>query len=184
MISKNAEMVYATPLGMLRGYIRHDSSLHIDAELKMHCPPLLSDMTVSECGILQWNIRVTGKCPGVRAVCVLEPHSKVGGGSDSGQCFDAQTWNDGTHILTLGTWDSEYLNILASRNVIPRRFATEDTDGIHWVRYIDLGLEIEVPDLREGEMIALRFSFAWATKAVSGEHLATWFAANEALAGC
>lgn len=181
MTSKKADLTYSTPLGELTGYIDYSGPLEILAELEVSAPVLPAHMKVSECRIFKWKLKATEDRSSFKAVCKFKPTTKVDGGPESGEYLDAQGWASEKHILSLGTDDSEYLNFRANKNIIPKRFATNNPDGLSWVNYIDNGLEIEVPNLLKNEHIELRFSVAWKNKDPTKEDISTWYAVDLAL---
>lgn len=178
---KKAELIYQTPLGEISGHLDYSGPLEflVDAEVFEFIPS--SNLKISECRVFKWKIKATEDHSGFKAICIFEPNCKVDGGPESGENLDAQGWESEKHILSLGTDDSEYLNFRAHKNILPKRFATHNPDGLSWVNYVDYGLEIEVPNLRKNEYIELRFSIAWKEKEQNEDDISTWLAVDFAL---
>lgn len=181
MTPKRAELIYQTPLGEISGYLDYSGPLESLAEVEVSAPILPAHLKISECRIFKWKIKATEDRSSFKAICKFEPNCKVDGGPESGEHLDAQGWESEKHILSLGTDDGEYLNFRAEKNILPKRFATQNPDGLSWVNYVDNGLEIEVPDLLKNEYIELRFSIAWKEKEQNENDVSTWFAVDLAL---
>ncbi len=180
-MNKKAELTYTTPLGEIRGYLNCDAPLIVKAELEVSTPTLPAQMEISECRVFKWKIEALEDCSELKAICQFEPNTQVVGGPESGQWLDAQGWKNENYILSLGTDDGEYLNSKAAKNIIPKRFTTNNPDGLRWVNYTDKGLEIEVPGLLKGEHIELRFSVAWKDNNSEEDDVSTWYAIDLAL---
>lgn len=179
--SKKAEFLYTTPLGGVKAYLDCDTPLTVQAESEVIVPALPAHMKISECNVFTWKIEAFEDCPQLKAVCTFESTSNVVGGPESGEWLDAQRWENEKYILSVGTDDSDCLHSRATKNIIPKRFATNNPDDLQWVTYTDTGLAIEVPPLLKGECIELRFAVAWKDKNGKEGDVSTWYAIDLAL---
>ncbi len=102
---------------------------------------------------------------------------------DSGQYFDAQTWEDDDTILTFASRDPEYLySYSIDKKHIPSRYRTTGEYGeLDWISDCEQGLKITVPNFQANETVKLFFSLSHAKKHPKNREETTWFAADMAL---
>lgn len=102
---------------------------------------------------------------------------------NSGQYFDAQTWEDSNAVLTFATRDYQYLYTYSiDKKHIPSRYRTTGEYGeLDWVSDCEQGLKITVPNFQANEKAQLFFSLSHAKKHPSNPGESTWFAADMAL---
>jgi hypothetical protein len=181
MTSKEAELIYSTPIGHFKGHLEFSGPPKILVEAEVTLPILQANIKISECRIFNWKIKATEDCCSFKVTCKFEPNCKVVGGPESGEHLYALSWESEKHIASLGTDDGEYLNLRAITNIIPKRFATDNPEMLSWMSYSDAGLEIKIPDLLENESIEVRFSIAWKEKELNKSDVSTWLAVGLAL---
>ena len=104
-------------------------------------------------------------------------------GRDSGEYFDAQTWEDNNTIVTFATRDPEYLyGYSIDKKHIPSRYRTTGEYGeLDWISDCEQGLKITIPNFQADEEVQVHFSLSHAKKHPKKPAESTWFAADKAL---
>ena len=106
-------------------------------------------------------------------------------GPDSGQYFDAQTWEDDEHAVTIGTEDSDKLFLRAENDGwLPQRFLLKpryDYDNLA-VQYLQEGMTVHLGEVLPEEKFQIYFGIAWQLQGAS-DHAYTSIAADFALEG-
>ena len=135
-ISDMAKLITPTPLGdfyalVQQGDISHHlangenplEGVKIRASIEKASPSLPDGMQVDHCYVLVAKITVEQACNSLVIVWKCANNLFAEGGSDTGERYDAQTWENETCILTLATRDGEYLYSCATKNKwVPTRF--------------------------------------------------------------
>jgi hypothetical protein len=155
-------------------------NFHIETSLNETNPQLLDGCEVNGTYLLSIHIKAQQPLEKFSILCVCKGFSQlIEGGHDSGQYFDAQTWNNDTHTVTLGTQGDDFLAECTEKGKqIPSRFK-EDINShymLEWIEYLENGLSISVPRLETHESVSLYFSLSWNNKP-DDEECSTWFAA-------
>ena len=106
------------------------------------------------------------------------------GGDDSTQYFDAQTWENGEHGVTIGTEDWVALFHAAEKNNgLPQRFAAKDKhDLTRIVEYLQKGIVVNLGEVFSDENFEICFGIAWLSN-FGRDPADTSLAANYALEG-
>jgi len=73
------------------------------------------------------------------------------GEPETGQCLDAQSWEDGKSLVLIGTEDFEALNC---------RLPNGGLSGAAWPPFPDHGLRITIPVVQPGQEVSLHFIVA------------------------
>jgi len=171
------------------------------AELLL-CRPRFSlpaGMAVDDCWAGIWRLRTSVVNERPEFSCLWEPDSlwTERTGPESGEGLDAQTWENGSVRVTVGTVDTDWLSGHANRGLLPSRWADllgwadggigadRDTGKIDPVVYLENGFRLVLPMLKAGEQCQVQFVAAWSGKP-SGDGdantdrnaISTWFAVD------
>ena len=106
------------------------------------------------------------------------------GGGNSGEYFDAMTYEGDDYVATIATRDGDWLAQSAtSGGFVPERFGgqVDEFYMLPWVKYRNDGLVVDVPALARGEKVTVFLSVAWSDRERDGQDgdSSTWFAAEE-----
>lgn len=161
-------------------------NFYIETSLNEAYPQLLDGCEVNATYLVSIYIKAQQPLEKFSILCVCKDFSElIEGGYDSGQYFDAQTWNNDTHTVTLGTQSGDFLAECTEKGKkIPSRFK-EDINShymLEWIEDLENGFSINVPSLKTLESISLYFSLSWNNKP-DDEECSTWFAASYTLPG-
>ena len=180
------------------GYLLNWTLDGIVAKLLL-CRPQLSlpeGMSVTDCWAGMWRLRATTAATSLderpEFSCRWERgYQWTEGEPESGEWLAAQTWEDDTITVTVGTADSGGLAGQAKLGLQPLRWAdligwnyggtTPDTKTgkIDPVVYLEDGFQIVLPALNVGETCQVQFVAAWAPKTDDDRGNASpWFAVD------
>ena len=198
IMTDNEKLLIPSPLGDFQVLLEHEGGeveqlkygettlgdFEIETSLKETYPQLIDEMKVSHTYLLDIKIKAQESLKSFRVICVCIDSSKFKkGGPSSGEWFDAQTWNNKTHMITLGTQDGDYLASCAEDGKqIPCRFREHinELGCLDWIEYLKYGISINVPNLKEKEFVSFKFSLSWKSGS-DDEDDSTWFAASYSL---
>ena len=150
-------------------------------------PALPADMTITDCNRVRWTIVARATTEPVSVAWTWRPgYLWEFSGADSGQYFDAMTYQNDDHIATLATRDRDWLaKSAAAGDFVPERFGgnVDEFYMLQWVKYRSDGFTVDVPALERGERVTVFLSAAWSARARDGDGAdsATYFAADLAL---
>lgn len=137
-------------------------------------PKLPPGMHVEGCLALIWKIKTLGNRIAFKLTGCLESQAKSY--PESGECLFAQSFEDPTVKLTIGTEDEEALIARASKkNWLPLYF--KDSLKADNVRYGNQGLEIVLPESKCNDLIQVHFIVAWTSKIF--DPISTWYALDQ-----
>ncbi len=152
-------------------------------------PTLPQGMAVDHCFAFLWRIEAYAKAISPRFSCQLSVNSSaVEHNIELGEGLFSKSWGKQGMKLSLGTEDEDYLLQRAEAgHWLPTRFANEGHITFQQIISTERGIEVSLPNLREGEKAQIQFVIAWTRSAEST--IANWFAvdvgASEILAqGC
>ena len=150
-------------------------------------PELPADMAITDCNRVRWTIMARGDTGPVSVAWTWRPgYLWETSGADSGQYFDAMTYQNDDHIATIATRDQDWLaKSAAAGDFVPERFSgdVDEFYMLQWVKYRGDGFTVDVPSLKAGERVTVFLSAAWGRRARGGDGAdsATYFAADLAL---
>jgi len=144
----------------------------IDCLRVQFIPVLPSHMNVDKCFAFIWRIKALENL-NVNLQCLLD--TVLVGSPDPGEYLIAQTFENHSINLSIGTEDEDKLVLRANNNDwIPRRFhSTINTDNFC---YLDQGLEVNFSLLQE-EKIQIQFVIAWVLN--KNNAVFTWYAVEQ-----
>ncbi len=88
-------------------------------------------------------------------------YSWTHGGPDSGEGLDAQTYDDGKTVVTIGTEDSQYIgNRAENKDWVPIQL--KPTDPYNFADYVADGLRISCHGLETDDRCQFQYIIAWA----------------------
>jgi hypothetical protein len=135
---------------------------------------------ITDCWAFLWRMQVYEALSQVRFSAQFMPSAaSIDGGSNSGEHLDAQTWDDGTTELSLGTADGQALLYRAKADEwFPKRYAAQamDWDILPVVDYVPYGLRVHIKDVAPGDRFQIHFAVAWAL--FDPESVGTWLAVD------
>jgi len=175
---KNASATYAL---VTSGSAAQWQLLHCHIEAVLTRPALIQEYwgQITDCWAFLWRVRVHQPIGRLQFVSHLHAHHPLAGGPDSGQYLDAQTWDNGIWMLSLGTEDGEALYERArSSNWLPQRYLTQ---AIGWgelpfVEYLPDGFSVTIDHVAVGDELQTQFVAAWAP--YDPESASTWYAVD------
>jgi hypothetical protein len=135
------------------------------------------DMRVLGCWSGLWRLLAKAPVGPCTFVCEWEAgHTWIEGSPAHGEGLIAETWDDGSTVVTIGTEDEYDLARRAARgDGLPRRWAASVSAPETVDASLD-GLRVSFPLLPPGELVEARFTVAWA--ALPDNELAPWFAVD------
>ena len=135
-------------------------------------PVLPFNMKVDQCFAFIWRIKAFKNLE-INLQCLLE--TCLIGSPDSGEHLIAQSFENNSINLVIGTEDEEKLQIRSENNDwIPHRFGSIlDSNSIC---YLDQGVEVHFHLLKE-EKIQIQFIVAWVLN--TNHDLSTWYAVEQ-----
>ena len=148
------------------------SGCEIDCLQANFIPVLPSNMKVENCFAFIWRIKALDTL-NISLSCLLDTF--ILGSPETGEYLIAQTFEDNSINLSIGTEDEEKLELRAKHNDwVPHRFqSTINSDNIC---YLDQGIEVNFALLKE-EKIQIQFIVAWGSK--KNNKLSTWYAVEQ-----
>lgn len=164
-----------------------DGAVRTECLVEAFEPELPDGMSILACERVRWTIRALGDTPPLSVAWTWRPgHGWTDGGANSGQYFDAMTYNNERYEATIATRDGDWLaNSAKDGEYVPSRFE-EDIDQFYmlqWVKYRKEGFRIDVPALIKGESVTVFLSVAWNARRRDDaeDDISSWFAADLAL---
>jgi hypothetical protein len=150
------------------------------------CRPMFSlpaGMRTDDCWAGMWRLKASRRVPTSHFNCewsIIPGYLE--GSPESGECLDAQTWQNERMRITIGTQDSDCLYSRAKAgDHLPIRWATDPILSSEKLRYqlidyTERGLTVHTPDLLPGELCQVHFVIAWSID--DPKEVATWYAAD------
>lgn len=150
-----------------------------EAELLIFRPKISipQGMQVKDCLAAVWRVKSLNE----KEDCVFsaewcEGYTWKGGGSDSGEHLDAQTWYNDEYQISIGTQDGEMLEIRKKhKDMLPVEF-NYDVDPIELVKYTERGLVVPIKSIYPKEICQIHFAVAWSGKKEYDS--STWYAVD------
>lgn len=148
------------------------SNCEIDCLLANFNPVLPSSMKIDKCFAFIWRIKALENLE-INLQCLLE--SCLIGSPESGEHLIAQTFENNSINLSIGTEDEEKLELRSKNNDwIPHRLLSSINSSK--LCYLDQGIEARFSLLKE-EKIQVQFIVAWVLK--TNNDLSTWYAVEQ-----
>lgn len=147
--------------------------------LKVECIPKLPlGMHVDKCIAFLCKFKNKAKKMSLKFRCCLFLNEEnLTGEPESGEGLIAQSWEDDNFRLSIGTEDEEYLLSRAKySNGLPSRFAAENLLVPELIKYLEDGIEVELPSFQLNEEGQVQFVISWVKK--NQYSLSTWFAVD------
>jgi hypothetical protein len=141
-------------------------------------PTLPEAMAVDGCSAAIWRLQASAPLafPAITCQWATVP-ADADGGPSSGQWLDAQTWDIGAAMVSLGTEDGEHMAIRAHQGVMmPKRL--EPLLHVGTVDYLPGGLCVPFHPLQAGELVQVQFIIAWTLQGAP-DRVDTWFAVEQ-----
>lgn len=137
-------------------------------------PKLPAGMKVDNCIFAAWRIKSLKKILECNFTCWLE--SELEGFPEPGEGLIAQSFENKSYKLMIGTEDEEYLQHRAESNYwLPNHFKTKiESDQID---YLYNGIRIALPELSQNETMQIQFIVSWSSK--ENEDISTWYAVDQ-----
>lgn len=141
-------------------------------------PALPGTMSVDGCTAAAWRVQARGNLadPAITSHWVTVP-AGADGGPNPGEWLDAQTWDIGDAMVSLGTEDGEHMSHRARMGEhMPHRLAP--LLGYETIDYLPEGIRVPFPPLEPGEMVQVHFIVAWTLQGAP-DRVDTWFAVEQ-----
>ncbi|OMF15257.1 hypothetical protein BK131_10240 [Paenibacillus amylolyticus] len=150
----------------------------ITAELLVTKPePNLPDgATIDDCRSLMWRCQAKKSLEQILFTLKWEiPFNWTQSAPDSGENLDAISFYDDSYVLTVGTEDGETLVRRAKQNHWMAK-SIADLEAFHLIRYLEDGLQVEIPRIQVGEQLQIHFNVAWGES--TDYNVGPWFAVD------
>lgn len=163
------------------GHMAHWQLPYCTIESVLTRPALIQEYwdEITDCWAYLWRIYVHEPLDRLEFVSTLSAPHRLTGGYDAGQYLAAQTWDDQTWMLTLGTEGEDALYNRAQMNDwLPQRYVAQATEWgeLPFVEYLSNGLRITLEDVQAEDRVQAQFVTAWAR--YDAESASTWYAVN------
>jgi hypothetical protein len=122
-----------------------------------------------------WRVKTLNKIRTCSFSCKwTEHHTWTHGGADSGEGLDAQTYEDGKAVVTIGTEDSQYIVNRAEKNDW-MSYGLKPSDPHNFAHYAADGLTILLRDLESNDCCQFQFVVAWSN---ASDDIGPWLAVD------
>lgn len=128
-------------------------------------------MNVDKCIAGVWRINTISNKLNFKFQCCLE--TNLEGSPESGEGFIAQSFENDSIRITMGTEDEEGFEKHVGSKWLPKHFKNQFYPNLF--EYLKNGISVTLPSLFKNDFVEVHFLVAWS----SSKDIATWYAVDQ-----